>query len=329
MYFPTSGVDVALWLPPLVAFCISCFTSMGGLSGAFLLLPFQMSVLGFVSPAVTPTNHLYNVVAIPSGVYRYVREGRMAWPLTGVIIAGTLPGVFLGSLIRVKFLPDPRHFKLFVGCVLLYVGGRMLFEGLLKRADGGDRTQRLEESFQRRSRQEVSDHGAGGSDGGSADRLGQVQTQRFGLRRAAYRFYGEVFSFSPVGLFVLTLFVGIIGGTYGIGGGAIIAPFLVAFYRLPIYTIAGATLMGTCLTSFAAVIFFSVLGARASGGGVHVTPDWPLGILFGIGGFVGMYVGARTQRFVPARPLKILVGVLVAFVALRYIAGFFNVSPPG
>jgi uncharacterized membrane protein YfcA len=31
------------WIPPLVAFVISFFTSMGGVSGAFLLLPFQMS----------------------------------------------------------------------------------------------------------------------------------------------------------------------------------------------------------------------------------------------------------------------------------------------
>ena len=36
MVFPVSNVEVAVWIPPLVAFCISCFTSMGGLSGAFI-----------------------------------------------------------------------------------------------------------------------------------------------------------------------------------------------------------------------------------------------------------------------------------------------------
>ena len=34
-----------------------------GISGAVLLLPFQVSVLGTPSPAVTPTNLLYNVVS--------------------------------------------------------------------------------------------------------------------------------------------------------------------------------------------------------------------------------------------------------------------------
>ena len=108
MVFPVSGVQTAVWIPPLVALVISFFTSMGGVSGAFLLLPFQVSVLGFVSPAVTPTNLVFNIVGIPSGVYRYFREGRMAWPLAWNIILGTLPGLFIGGIIRIVYLPDAR-----------------------------------------------------------------------------------------------------------------------------------------------------------------------------------------------------------------------------
>jgi uncharacterized membrane protein YfcA len=43
----------------LVAFFISFFTSMAGVSGAFLLLPFQMSVLGLATPAVSATNLVF------------------------------------------------------------------------------------------------------------------------------------------------------------------------------------------------------------------------------------------------------------------------------
>lgn len=43
MLFPISGVEVNPLIPPLVALVISIFTSMGGVSGAFLLLPFQAS----------------------------------------------------------------------------------------------------------------------------------------------------------------------------------------------------------------------------------------------------------------------------------------------
>jgi len=44
MTFPVSGVETAIWVPPLVGLAISFFTSMGGISGAFLILPFQVSV---------------------------------------------------------------------------------------------------------------------------------------------------------------------------------------------------------------------------------------------------------------------------------------------
>lgn len=122
MTFPISGVTTNILLPPLISMVISFFTSMGGISGAFLLLPFQMSVLNYTAPSVSGTNHVFNIVAIPSGVYRYIKEGRMAWPLTWVVIAGTLPGVFIGYYLRVLYLPEPKTFKLFVGCVLLYIG---------------------------------------------------------------------------------------------------------------------------------------------------------------------------------------------------------------
>jgi len=109
--FNVSGVETYLWLPPLVAFVVSFLTSMCGASGAFLLPPFQMSFLGFVTPAVSATNLVFNVVAIPSGVYRYVRERRMVWPLTWVVVAGTLPGVVVGGFIRLHWLLDPKAFN--------------------------------------------------------------------------------------------------------------------------------------------------------------------------------------------------------------------------
>ncbi len=132
IHFPISGVDTYWWLPSLVAFAISSLTSTGGVSGGVLILPFQVSALGFTGPAVSPTNLLYNIIAIPSGVYRYYREKRMVWPLTWTIIIGTLPGFFLGAIIRIKYLPEARDFKLFAGLVLLYVGTRLLLDVIKK-----------------------------------------------------------------------------------------------------------------------------------------------------------------------------------------------------
>ena len=139
MFFQTAGIEVSIWIPPLVAFLISFFTSMGGVSGAFLLLPFQMSFLGYVNPSVSATNQLFNIVAIPSGVYRYYKEGRMVWPLTWVVVIGTLPGVLIGAIVRVAYLPDARNFKVFAAGVLLYIGIRMIRDLTQKNAGSVDK----------------------------------------------------------------------------------------------------------------------------------------------------------------------------------------------
>lgn len=309
--FPVSGVKTNVLLPPLVAMVISFFTSMGGISGAFLLLPFQMSVLNYTAPSVSGTNHVFNIFAIPSGVYRYIKEGRMAWPLTWVIIAGTLPGVFLGFHVRVLYLPDPKVFKFFVGCVLLYIGVRLLKELISKGKMKPSAAKVLEEKFKNHQRSKLT---------AGIPSHAVVKTSHVSLRKIEYDFWGETFSFNPVIMFMLSFIVGIIGGAYGIGGGAIIAPFCISFLHLPAYTIAGATLMGTFMTSIAGAFFYSIPLIVDN---TSSMPDWPLGILFGIGGFAGMYIGARLQKFVPQQLIKIILGLIIISLSIRYILQFF------
>ena len=45
-------------------------------------------------------------------------------------IAGLGWGVVLGSFARIRYLPDPRHFKLFMGAVLLLIGSRLALKVL-------------------------------------------------------------------------------------------------------------------------------------------------------------------------------------------------------
>lgn len=309
--FAVSGVTTWLWLPPLVAFVISFFSSMVGISGAFLLLPFQMSVLNFTSPSVSSTNMVFNLVAIPSGVWRYIKEGRMAWPLTWIIAVGTLPGIWIGYYVRIWYLPDPHEFKLFAGCVLLYIGYRLLSEFAPWKAKSHSK---LDEKFKTQAKQ-----ASGLSAGLAADAT--IRVRHFSLARVEYEFWGETFSFNTLGMFMLAFVVGIIGGVYGIGGGSIIAPFCVAIFRLPVYTVAGAALAGTLATSVVGVIVYSVLPAPA---GMPTHPDWALGLLFGFGGVAGMYLGARFQKFVPQKALKLFLGGVLLLLALQYIAAFVS-----
>jgi uncharacterized protein len=311
MLFPVSGVEVNPLIPPLIAMVVSTCTSMGGVSGAFLLLPYQVSFLGFTSPSVSPTNLVFNIVAIPSGVYRFIREGRMNWPLAVVTILGTLPGLWFGVLIRIAWLPDPQHFKLFVGCVLLYIGLRLLYEQAPRAKRRKAKILEFEARVQARLKKVLLESGR--TTGRGLPPAARVRTSHWSFRSVSYEFLGETFTFNAPALFVLSLVVGLIGGAYGIGGGAIIAPFLAAIFKLPMYTIAGAALLGTLVTSVTGVGVYYALG---------IAPDWRLGVLFGLGGFCGMYIGARLQKYISGKAIRIGLGIVICGLALRYMLGF-------
>jgi hypothetical protein len=292
VYFPVSGVETSIIIPPLVAFVISFFSSMAGITGAFLILPFQMSVLGFITPSVSATNFLYNVVGTPGGILRYLREGRMVWPLALAITIGTLPGVIAGYYIRVRFLPDPRSFKLFVGIVLLYIGVKVVKKII---RTNGPAVAEPNGNF-------------------------SISNVTYSLSRMGFDFQAQRVEFSLAAIIILSLVVGVIGGIYGIGGGAIIAPFCVAFLNIPVHTVAGAAMFGTFVTSIVGVAIYSTVPFY---NGQTAPPDWFLGILFGLGGLLGMYLGATCQKYVPERIIQTMLAVIIFAVSLKYIFQFF------
>jgi uncharacterized membrane protein YfcA len=144
--------------------------------------------------------------------------------------------------------------------------------------------------------------------------MGQVLGQGLSLKRAWFTFHEKRYDYKLLPLGILSLLVGIVGGIYGIGGGVIIAPFCIAVLGLPVYTVAGATLFGTFLVSIAGALFYSVIPSM-----VNTSPDWALGALLGLGGIVGLYLGARVQRYVPQKPIKLMLGLTMLGLGLKYI----------
>jgi uncharacterized membrane protein YfcA len=297
--FPTSDVETYLWLPPLIMFLIASATSMGGVTGAFVLLPFNMSVLGYTSPGVSATNFVYNIVAIPLGVYRRIRDGHLAWGLFAVLALGTLPGVFAGYWLRVTFLPEPARFKPFVGLVLAYLAFRV-FQGVWR-----DRKEKQERAKQ-------------GVDAAPELPTGRITGGRVGLREITIVTDAETYRCRSAPVFFLSLVVGVVGGAYGIGGGAVMAPFCIAVMRLPPFVVAGASLLSTWVTSVMGALVYALVPLSAASG--NTSPDWLLGVLYGLGGMAGVYLGARLQGRVPAGIIKVILGVALTFIAVRYLA---------
>jgi len=272
-------IDFNFFILPIIAFIVAFLTSQAGVSGAFLLLPVQISLLGVTSPIASTTNLAYNIIAIPSGIQRFRKEKRFILPLALSIIAGSIPGAFIGVFIRTKFLLDPKVFKLFVGLVLISLGLKLI---LMKER--------------------------------KIDAVTAIQIKQVSLKKVIFSFASKDFPFSPIIIFFLLLFIGTIAGAYGIGGGALLSPILISVFLLPPHAIASATLTGTFTTSIMGVCFYYMLG---------YSPNWKIAILFGIGGMLGMYVGARTQKYVPERAIKFILAALIFVPALRYIFCYF------
>ncbi|HMD57563.1 MAG TPA: sulfite exporter TauE/SafE family protein [Solirubrobacteraceae bacterium] len=252
------------WQWPTGAACgflIALITTPAGVSGAVLLLPVQLSVLRVPSPAVTPTNLMFNVVAVPGGLLRFWHERRLFNALSALLVVGTLPGVVVGAIIRVEYLSGGRAFMFIAAGVLMPLGLWLLL--------GSQRMAPSRPEPGRRGR---------------------------GL------------------ICLLALAVGVVGGIYGIGGGSLLAPVLIAS-GFSAYEVAPATLLATFLTSIAGIATFEILQATQGG---SVAPEWILGISMGLGGFAGSYVGARLQSRLPEASLRRLLGLIACLVAARY-----------
>jgi len=242
-------------------FVIAVVTAPVGVSGAVFLLPVQLDLLDVPSPAVTPTNLLFNVVATPGALLRYRAQGQRPGELTRWMLVGTIPGVIVGAVIRVLFVPDVRAFRLVAAGVLLPIGVWLTIRAM--------RPHRV--------------------------------SRRPPLPRRWVSVIGGV--------------VGVAAGLYGIGGGSLLAPILVAT-GLSVATVAPAALTATLVTSVVGALTFALLALVAPGA---VAPEWVLGLVCGLGGLAGGYVGARLSRRLPERALTLLLGLTATALAIFYV----------
>jgi len=272
----------------LAALLLSLVSATAGVTGAFLLVPFQISVLGLGTPSVSATNHLYNVLAAPGGFLGYHGQKRILWPLAALLAAGTLPGILVGVHLRLRYLPDPTRFRPFVGSVLLLLG-----LVVVARACAGRRGSR----------------GGGGA-------LGPAE---LGWRRLRYGFGGEAYSLNVPLTWLVALLIGVVGGAYGVGGGVFTSAFLIGACGLPVYTTAGATLLATFAASCIGAAGFTIAAWTGASEAAAAAPDWSLALAMGLGGLVGGRAGARVQRFLPSRLIAAVLALLMLGLGIAYI----------
>ena len=122
---------------------------------------------------------------------------------------------------------------------------------------------------------------------------------------------------------IIAAAAGCVGGIYGIGGGSILAPILIADGQ-PTSQVAPAALSSTFATSLAGVVTFSILSVHHDG---SIAPNWPTGIALGIGGLAGGYTGARLHARLPETIIRRLLALVIVAIGIRYLwAGLAGAS---
>ncbi len=141
-------------------------------------------------------------------------------------------------------------------------------------------------------------------------RRNQIQTNKEELKDNNIQ---EVLNKRQVIIGVPLVFLGgVASGLFGVGGGIIMVPILLFFFKIPIHFAAATSMFVMIFTSLSGVGQHFVLG----------NIDLVVALLIGVGSIIGAQVGAQLGKKISGRKLQIIFGIFLFFVALQMIIEF-------
>jgi uncharacterized protein len=114
---------------------------------------------------------------------------------------------------------------------------------------------------------------------------------------------------SVIPIWVIGFVIGFIGAVMGIGGGFMLVPALIYLIRVPTGVVIGTSMVLTLVTMAYATIIHAATN--------HLV-DALLALLLMTGGVIGAQFGARTGQRFSGEQLRLLLGLLVLSVGLRF-----------
>ncbi|MCZ7657085.1 MAG: sulfite exporter TauE/SafE family protein [Xanthobacteraceae bacterium] len=285
IYLPIAELPVNIFLILFMGIAVGFISGMFGIGGGFLMTPLLIFV--GIAPAVAVATVASHIAASSfSGVTSYWRRRALDLALAMMLLAGgilgTLAGVWLFSVLR-------RIGQLDLTIALSYVvllgavGGLMITESAraIFRARSG------RPAVVRRPGSHIWIHGL-----------------PFKLRFKQSRIYVSVIPVWAIGFFI-----GFVGAIMGIGGGFLLVPALIYLMRVPTNVVVGTSMVLTLVTMASATVMHAVSNHQV---------DAVLALILMVGGVIGAQFGARAGQRIRAEQLRLLLGILVMMVGLRF-----------
>jgi uncharacterized protein len=285
IYLPIADIPVNLFLLFFMGIAVGFISGMFGIGGGFLMTPLLIFV--GISPAVAVASVASHISASSfSGVIAYWRRSAIDLALALMLlcggIVGTAAGVWLFSFLRMIGQLDITIGLSYV-TLLTIVGGMMIAESMraILRARQGKPAEL------RRPGSHTWIHGL-----------------PFKIRFKQSKIY-----VSAIPVCVIGFVIGFIGAVMGIGGGFLLVPALIYIMRVPTGVVVGTSMFLTLVTMSGATVLHAATN--------HLV-DAVLALTLMVGGVIGAQFGARAGQRIRGEQLRLLLGILVFLVGLRF-----------
>ena len=285
IYLPIAELPVNVLLVLVMGLAVGFISGMFGIGGGFLMTPLLIFI--GITPAVAVASVASHVAASSfSGAISYWRRRALDPALAAMLLigglTGTTVGVWLFTLLRALGQLD-LTIGLSYLILLGIVGGMMVVESvraILRAREGRP-------SEIRRPGSHMWIHGL-----------------PLKLRFKTSKIYVSV-----IPVIVIGFVIGFVGAIMGIGGGFMLVPALIYLIRVPTGVVIGTSMVLTLVTMAYATIMHAATN--------HLV-DALLALILMIGGVIGAQFGARTGARFSGEQLRLLLGLLVLSVGLRF-----------
>lgn len=315
--FGVAGVRVPIWHLVWMGLWTGYTMGVVGEASGIFSLPYSMSVLQFTNVGVSSTGLITTFLNPYGALLGYYRNKQWNLDLAKGLCFGAILGSPIGPFIRVYLLDDPEPFKAVVGMALILMSAHLFLQVTPWYLSRNTRQREFKEKFEKLVRERET---AGLPAGGLPDDF-VIETMEKSWKQVTIRYWGETQTFSMPLMVLIGFIVGIVASALGVGGGFMLVPIMVTLFGLPIYVLVAATIPFVITLSFTGLISYALIIPKLTGHIAH--PDWSFGLFVAAGAILGAWLASKTQRFIPEKLLKPMLGAVTIIVGLLYVINYF------
>ncbi len=303
--FWTNSIEIAV-----VGLFSGLLAGAFGVGGGIIAVPLARQVLGLSAHEAVGSTLAMILPTALIGVFNYLKQGKLVTNLAFIsslpAIAGTIVASALSSYVQGKIL------MMLLAALMILVGlDFMLGLGNKLKESGAKNAERESVKKSRGEESRAEESRAEGLSGGEAEALEKKHSDEFSADKY------DLTAKKKMIAVLIGLFVGVLSGLLGIGGGFIMVPAFCYLLNLPLKVAFGTSLVVVAMVALPGTVVHALNG--------HVLLYVVLLLLAGSlpGAWLGSYISLRAK----VRSLRMVFGLIVLIMAFLFAYREFSLPP--